>query len=281
MRSPKARALGHALRKAREERGYGLREFAKVLERDPGALSRWETGDRIPSPDQVAQYLTRLEVIGDPYEEIMELTRATDEPRWLAISLPEQRQQFDALLDFEQRATMLTNLAPLLIPGLLQTSEYIRSIMSAGELPGHEMPRRLALRIGRRDVLTRREPKPVRLAAFVGEGALRQLIGTRAVMAEQLRYLQDAMKWPNVDLRVVPFDSGWHPALEGSCLVIDSDESQPVVHLNLRDSMLFLHEEDDVNRYRQAIEKVERVALNPQDSAKVIAGYIQQWENTG
>jgi transcriptional regulator with XRE-family HTH domain len=279
MRTPKARALGKALRKAREERGYGLREFAKVVERDPGVLSRWETGERIPSPDQVAQYLTRLEVIGDPYEEIMELTRATDEPRWLAISVPEQRQQFDALLDFEQRATMITILTPLLVPGLLQTSGYIRSIMTAGEVPDREFSRRLALRIGRRDVLTRREPKPVRLAAFVGEGALRQLIGAREVMAEQLTHLRDAMKWPNVDLRVVPFDSGWHPALEGPYSVIDSEESVPVVHLELRDSVLFLHEEDDVDRYRRAVDKVERVALNAQDSTEVIAGYIQQWEN--
>jgi hypothetical protein len=100
-------------------------------------------------------------------------------------------------------------------------------------------------------------------------------------MAEQLRHLRDAMQWPNVDLQVVPFDSGWHPALEGPCLVIDSEESEPVVHLGLRDSMLFLHEEDDVNRYRQAVEKVEHVALNPQDSAEVIAGYIQRWEKAG
>jgi transcriptional regulator with XRE-family HTH domain len=277
MRTPKARALGKALRKAREDRGYGLREFAKVLERDPGVLSRWETGDRTPSPDQVAQYLTRLEVIGEAYEEIMELTRATDEPRWSAISLPEQRQQFDALLDFEQNATTITILTPLLIPGLLQTSGYIRSIMAAGEVPDHEIARRVALRIGRKDVLTR--PEPVRLAAFVGEGALRQLIGTREVMAEQLRHLRNAMRWPNVDLRVVPFDSGWHPALEGPCSVIDSDESAPVVHLGLRDSVLFLHEEDDVSRYRQAVEKVQRVALKQQDSAEVIAGYIQRWEN--
>lgn len=280
MRTPKARALGKALRKVREDRGYGLREFAKVLERDPGVLSRWETGERIPSPDQVAQYLTRLEVIGDPYEEIMELTRATDEPRWLAISLPEQRQQFDALLDFEQRATVITTLAPMLVPGLLQTSGYIRSIMLAGEVPKHELPTRLALRIGRKDVLTRRDPKPVRLAAFVCEAALCQLIGTGKVMAEQLRHLRDAMKWPNVDLRVIPFDSDWHPALEGPCLIIESDESAPVVHLELRDSVLFLHEEVDVNRYRQAVEKVARVALGPQDSTEVIVGYIKRWENS-
>lgn len=281
MRTPKARALGAALRKAREQRGYGLREFAKVLERDPSELHRWETGVRIPSPDKVAQYLTRLEVIGEQYDEVMELTRATDDPRWLAISLPEQRQQFDALLDFEQHASTITALAPMLIPGLLQTAEYIRSIMSAGDVPDREIPRRTALRIGRRDVLTR--PDPVQLVAFVGESALRQLIGTREVMADQLRHLRDAMKRPNVDLRVIPFDSGWHPALEGPCLVIDSKEkeSDPVVHLDLRDSVLFLHEEEDVNRYRQAIQKVDRVALNPRGSAEVITGYIQRWENTG
>lgn len=117
------------------------------------------------------------------------------------------------------------------------------------------------MRIGRKDVLSR--PEPVRLAAFVGEGALRQLIGTRAVMAEQLRHLRDAMRWPNVALRVIPFDSGWHPALEGPCLIIDSDKSQPVVQLSLRDSVLFLHEEDDVNRYREAVDMGEYRMTEP------------------
>src|SRR5262245_25884315 len=125
MITPKARALGKALREAREATGQSLRAFAKQLGRDPGVLSRWETGDRTPQSDQVAQLLTKLGVTGERYDEVMELTRGTDERRWLAITLPEQRQQFAALLDLEASATTITAVAPLLVPGLLQTSGYI------------------------------------------------------------------------------------------------------------------------------------------------------------
>jgi transcriptional regulator with XRE-family HTH domain len=279
VRTPKARALGKAIRKAREDKGLSLRQFAKVLGRDPGVLSRWETGDRTPHSDQVAQILTRLEVGGERYDEIMELTRGTDAARWLAISLPEQRQQFEALIDFEENAAVITAVAPLLVPGLLQTSAYIRAIMSAGDVAAREVATRVAVRIGRKDVLTR--PDPVRLVAFVGEAVLQQMIGSRDVMAEQVRYLLDVAQWSNVDLRIIPFDSGWHPALEGPSLLIESVQSDPVVHLEVRGSVLFLHEEHDVNTYRKAIDTVVGVALNQEESAKVLAWSIERWEKSG
>jgi transcriptional regulator with XRE-family HTH domain len=279
MRTPKARALGKAIRTAREDKGYTLRQFAKLLGRDPGVLSRWETGDRTPQSDQVAQILTRLEVSGQRYDEIMELTRGTDETRWLAISLPEQRQQFDALIDFEEHAATITAVAPLLVPGLLQTDAYIRSIMSAGDVPAREVATRIRVRIGRREVLSR--PDPVRLVAFVGEAVLRQLIGTREVMAEQVRHLLDVTNRSNVDLRIVPFDSGWHPALEGPSLLIESEHSEPVVHLEVRGSVLFLHEEHDVNTYRKAIDTVAGVALNHEQSAEVMTRHAERWEKAG
>jgi transcriptional regulator with XRE-family HTH domain len=275
MITPKARALGKALREAREATGLSLRAFAKQLGRDPGVLSRWETGDRIPQSDQVAQLLTKLGVTGERYDEVMELTRGTDERRWLAISLPEQRQQFAALLDLEASATTITAVAPLLVPGLLQTSNYIRSIMSAGDVPAGEITTRVAVRIGRKDVLTK--PDPVRMVALVGEAALRQLIGSREVMAEQLRYLHDATSRPNVDVRVIPFESGWHPALEGPCYVIES-EPGPVVHLEVRGSVLFLHDERDVNAYLQAVDTVSGVTMGPEESAGLINEYAERWE---
>ncbi|HEX3649561.1 MAG TPA: helix-turn-helix transcriptional regulator, partial [Pseudonocardiaceae bacterium] len=53
-RTPRARALGNALREARLAQDIGLRQFAKALGRDAGLLSRWETGDRAPVPTDVA-----------------------------------------------------------------------------------------------------------------------------------------------------------------------------------------------------------------------------------
>jgi transcriptional regulator with XRE-family HTH domain len=100
-RTPKARALGAALRQTREEKGLLLRELAAAIKRDMGVLSRWETGDRTPKPEQVAQILTKLDVNGDRYEDIMTLAYGTDESQWVAITLPEQRQQMAAYVDLE------------------------------------------------------------------------------------------------------------------------------------------------------------------------------------
>jgi transcriptional regulator with XRE-family HTH domain len=276
MRTPKSRALGRALRQARQDRGLKLRDLAQRLGRDPGMLSRWETGERTPRPDQVAQILTLLGVNGDEYEEIIHLTQGTHASQWLAVSLPEQRQQFAALVDLEQSATAITQVAPLLIPGLLQTTLYIKAIMSGGTVPSGEIAARVAIRVGRREVLIR--PKPVQFVGLVGEAALCQLIGSREIMADQLRHLLDMRQRSNVDLRIVPFNSGWHPALEGPFIMIESKQATPVVQLENRRSLLFLHEDDDVDTYRQAVTMVRRAALSHEDSTALITNYINRWE---
>src|SRR3989337_651234 len=130
-RTPKAQALGAALRQAREDKELLLRELAAMIQRDIGVVSRWETGNRTPKPEQVAQILTKLEVDGERYDEIMTLAYGTNESQWVAITLPEQRQQMAALVDWEQRATRIVEVSPLLVPGLLQTSGYIRGMMTA------------------------------------------------------------------------------------------------------------------------------------------------------
>lgn len=48
-RTPKARALGAALRQAREDKNLLLRELATAINRDIGVLSRWGTGERTPN----------------------------------------------------------------------------------------------------------------------------------------------------------------------------------------------------------------------------------------
>lgn len=274
--TPKARALGRALRQAREESGQTLRAFAEKIGRDPGVLSRWETGERNPQIDQVAQMLAMLGVNGDRFDEIIALTKDTDEPRWLAVSLPEQRQQLDALVDMEQSATKITQVSPTLVPGLLQTKPYIKAIMTGGSVPEGEIAARVAIRLGRRDVLA--EPNPVPYLAILGEAALRQLIGDPEIMADQLRYLLERSELSSIDVRVIPFDSGWHPALEGPYYVVESGASPPVVQLENRRSLLFLHEEADVDTYQEATDLVRRAALSRSESRELITEYIDRWE---
>lgn len=277
-RSPRARALGRALRDARVGQELGLREFAKSLGRDPSLLSRWETGDRTPPPTDVAQILGHLRITGARYNEILELAQSVDEPMWLATTLPEQRVQLAALIDFERTATVITDISPLLVPGLLQTSDYTRAIMSAGyAVPQDEISTRVATRVGRREILLR--DYPVHLVAYLGEATLRQRLGSARVMAEQCAHLLNMAALPNVTVLVVPFDAGWHPALEGASLLIEFAAATPVVHLEVRETSMFLHSAGDVAACRQVIASLSEQAMSPEDSSVVIALAQAGWES--
>ncbi|MGH7869380.1 MAG: helix-turn-helix domain-containing protein [Candidatus Dormibacteraceae bacterium] len=272
-RTPKALALGQALRQAREGRSISLRGLAELAGKPTGTLSRWETGVRSPSPEDVASLLAVLEIDGAVCDELLAMARGTDEPLWLATTLPEQHQQLAALLSFEREATSIADVSPLLIPGLCQTASYARSIMSLAGVPDSDVDTRVAIRLGRRDVLQRQEP--AQFTALIGETALQPVIGGPAVMLEQLRHLLWLASLSNVELRVIPARTGWHPGHEGPFILVQRPD-EAVVHLENRRSGLFLHRASDVALYQQAVRRVSDVALGPPDSAEVISQEIKR-----
>ncbi|WP_173124858.1 helix-turn-helix domain-containing protein [Kibdelosporangium persicum] len=266
--TPRGLALGSALREARLAAGYdNLTKFAERLGKTAATLSRWETGQRTPRPEDVAQILTILGVVGERFEDLVALTRNADASSWLAVAMPEQRRHLDALLRFERDAKTIIAVAPLLLPGWLQTPDYIRAIMTAGGVPEDEVESRIAIRLGRREVLRNTE-----VTAYIGQTALVQQVGGREVLRSQLMHLLEIGE--QVDLRVVPFTAGWHPALEGPWYLIQSVRETFVVYLETRRSALFLHEEADIVAYQEAVDMVHEVAMSPQDSKGLIAKEI-------
>lgn len=287
-RTPKARALGAALRQAREEKHLLLRELGSAINRDIGVISRWETGERTPKPEQVAQILTKLGVDGDRYDEIMTLAYGTSESQWVATTLPEQKQQMVAYVDWEQNASRIVEVAPLLVPGLLQTGDYVRAIMTApgAGVPTGEIASRVTSRIGRSEVVTKHNP--AELLVLLGRAALNQGIGGRQAMIGQLHHLLEMAARPNIELRVIPDDHGWHPGLEGAFTFIESSRTTAVsnastatasiVFVGTRRSVLMLHEDGDVAAYRRATDQITKVSLTPDVSLDFIADLRKRME---
>lgn len=267
--SPKAMALGAELRAARDRAGLGLRELAKKLNVDHSTLSRAESGQRPPSIELVAAILAVLDVTGTEFDRIVDMSRDTDGPAWLAVTLPDLQSQLSALLSFEQMATAIASMSPLLIPGLLQTGGYVRAIMRSAGVPNDEVEIRVATRLGRREILTRSE-NPVRYTAFVGAAALRNPIGGPEVMRDQMAHLLKATEWPNVTLHAIPDDAGWHPGLEGGFALIDTGPMS-LVHIENRQSGLFLKEEPDVAVYKEAVQKMLSIAMSAVHTTELIA----------
>lgn len=273
-RTPKARALGTALRGAREQHQLTTRDLADRIGRNHGEISRWETGDRTPKPEHVAQVLTALGIVGKPYDEVMSLAYDTTAPTWVATTLPAQRQQLTALIEMERTAAAVVDVVPSLVPGLLQTRDYAHAIMSSDDnLSSDEVNRRVAIRMTRQDAITRTDP--VRYSAFIGMAVLYQIIGNRSVMVEQFRRMLEMARRPNIRIRLMPLDNGWHPGMEAPFAFICPRDSMPVVNLELRRSTTFLHEEEVVDAYRHALDKIDRVALTREASAKLVADRME------
>ncbi|GAA1945527.1 helix-turn-helix transcriptional regulator [Amycolatopsis minnesotensis] len=272
-------ALGHALKAAREEVGVTQRKLAELMGRktsSSGLIARWETGERTPKPEDVAEVIEALGLEGAAANELMALANGAGRSQWLAVTLPERRQQVAALLAAERTATVVTQLSPLLIPGVLQTYDVIRAIMISGGVPEDEVDQRVTERIGRRHLITRKNP--AQLNVLLGESAIHQVIGSREIMADQMRHLLESMGQSNVDIRLVSNSAGWTPLLTGPFILIDSDEVPPIVSLEMHRSGLMMQAPQYIADHRRAADDVREKAMTSEATAEIIADRLTELE---
>jgi transcriptional regulator with XRE-family HTH domain len=274
--SPRARALAAALRKAREDKKISVRALADRLSIDQSHLSRIETGKRIPTEHTTVLILGALGTPREERERIIELARNAGEPNWLTVGMPGIPQQLAGAVESERAAEAITEWSPTLIPGLAQTSDYVRAIAEAGRLPKHEVESRVMVRAARREILTNRTP--VKYDVLVDESALRRPIAAPEVMTEQLRHLIGLGEKPNVNLRIVPSGVGWHPGTAGPFVLYVFPDASPFVHFENYSSGAFVADSDDVDAYRKAIRVIGEHALSPEDSTRLVAQVIvDEW----
>lgn len=277
--TPRARALAAAIRTVREESGISGRELSKRLGMSHGTISHWETGRRVPAPEDVASMLAVAGVTGEERRRLVDLARHASEPNWLAVGIPGIPQQLAGVVECERAASTVVQWSPMAVPGLLQITEYARAASIAAGLPTNEIETRAMVRASRREVLTRRSP--LRFHALIGEYALRDQIGTAEVMADQLVHLRDLAGRENVTIQVVPSFVGWHPGLVGPFILYEFPDSPATVHFEHYSSGAFVVDVVDVQEYRQAIDAIGKLALSPEASAELIRSIAEEKENEG
>ncbi|MGI8311552.1 helix-turn-helix domain-containing protein [Saccharopolyspora hattusasensis] len=277
--SPKARIAGAELRKAREAYGIGVRELARRLGMDHSKLSRCESGRTVATPEFAASVLAAVGVPEAERERVIELARGAERANWMSPGVPGVHHELTTLIEFEKTAKQITEVSPFVISGLLQTADYARALMSAGVgAPPSDLETRVTLRIGRRDVLTRK--KGPRFTFLVLETALRTAIGGPEVMADQLRRILSMSEWPSVTVQVIPADLDvWHPALLGSYILFEFPKADPIVHLEQYASAVFLYEQEQTDAYRSATDTLRELTMSPAESGELIAKVAEEMES--
>ncbi|MFG2829224.1 helix-turn-helix domain-containing protein [Streptomyces sp. NPDC048434] len=238
--------LGAALRALRQASGKEAKAVARSAVMSASKLSKIETGKAAPSVVDVEQILTAIGVSSEVKAEYLEAVRAaaTEATAWRLVrrmGVHKAQQQTRAL---ETQMTLLRLFQPALIPGLLQTPEYIRAILSRHDLGEDVLTRTISARIERQQALYDSNKE---LHFVITEPALRWRIVSAARMAEQLDRLVSLSRLPNIDIRIVPL-SARQQDIANHSFVIRDDRTATIetVHAEIivtepRDVALYVH----------------------------------------
>ncbi|WIX83254.1 Scr1 family TA system antitoxin-like transcriptional regulator [Amycolatopsis carbonis] len=266
--TPRAVALGAALREVREAKKFGLRELSRALDLNPSLVAHWEAGTRMPSTEDVATLLGYLRVIGEPKRRIMDLARHVRDPNWLADGQAELTPGLTTLLQCEQGASAITEWTLNVIPGLLQTPDYARAIFEEGLTP-QQADARIRVRLDRQNILTGIEP--VKYSAIVSIHAFDEPIAPDWVMSDQMDHLLAMSSRANINLRILPRPLRWHPGMTGSFVLYQYKHRDPIVLLEQHSTTSFLSNDKDWGLYQRLAKLLAGEALSEDASRELIA----------
>ncbi|MGA8113316.1 MAG: helix-turn-helix transcriptional regulator [Actinocatenispora sp.] len=268
-------ALSHFRRQAK----MTLDDAAAQISSTKSTISRMENGKALSRPAVIRALFMTYGVTGDELDALTALAKEANQPGWwrsYAGILPTPHVDHIAL---ESEATDISAFDPAVVPGLLQTSDYVRRIMRDGvnALTDEEIERRVEARLERQKRLTTEDPP--QLCAILDEAVLRRPIGGPEVMRGQLTHLLRIAELPNVTLQLVPFSETAHPGLQGSVTILEfSDAEDPrIAVLETVAGDMVLHKADDVRQCARVFDRLRSVALDP-DRSRATMGAILEAE---
>jgi len=263
----RGREFGEGLRAAVKRSTLSGREIAGMLGWDQGKLSDLLGGKGGSTELEIVSLLGVCRTPAPERDHLLKLFREARGKGWWqqhGSKLPINQR---TLVEHERIATVLIVWQMNLIPGLLQTPDYMRALMRASaNFPKTEVEARVAARLARQEVFYRRIP----CTFYLHEQALRLPVGGTPVLVDQLHHLLRMSVRPYIDVRIVRTTDGAHAGLAGSFTWFDFHKIEPVVFLESENSSLFMEDQPSIKGYKKVIESLDRSALDAEQSRRLI-----------
>ncbi|HEV3379409.1 MAG TPA: helix-turn-helix transcriptional regulator [Trebonia sp.] len=268
--------LGSHLRRLREVRHITAKQAAASIRASESKISRIELGRNAIREIDVLDLLTLYGVSPQEKEQLLGLAEQANRPGWWHRYHDILPEWFQSYVGMEEAALSIRVYEPQLVPGLLQTEDYATAVFSLSDFPIEEAERHVVLRKERQRRF--REGK-LKLWAIVDEAALRRPVGGAGVQLEQLRYLREQSRRPNLTLQVIPYGIGGHAAPGGFSILRFAERDLPdVVYVENLTSALYLDKQAEVDRYLLAMERLSIVAHEPQQTPVIIDKIMRELE---
>jgi transcriptional regulator with XRE-family HTH domain len=259
--------LGAALRALRQASDKEAKVIARSAVMSTSKLSKIETGRVAPSTVDVERILTAIGVSDEAKAEYLEVARSvsTETTAWRLVrrmGVHKAQQQTRAL---EAQMSLLRLFQPALIPGLLQTPEYIRAVLTRHSLGEDVLTQTINARIERQQVLY---DSAKELRFVITEPVLRWRIVSPSRMAEQLDRLVSLSRLANIDIRIVPL-SQRQQDIANHAFVIRDDRTVTVETVHAE---VVVTDRRDVELYVRKFEGFASSALAGDDMRSMLEG---------
>ncbi|MEI5099268.1 helix-turn-helix transcriptional regulator [Streptomyces sp. PmtG] len=257
--------LGAELRHAREKSGLNQEKLGSRIFVSGSFIGQLEAGTRRMQPDH-ARMLD--EVLG---------TEGFFTRNCAAAAKSRYPEHFAEAAEAEAEATAIRQYAPMLIPGLLQTPAYARTVIRAYDPTATEatINKWVDGRMARGRLLS--HPTNPLLWAVLDEGALRRVTGGRAVMAEALSHVAGLARRGRVIVQVLPFSTGAHTSMEGYLRLMDFEDAPPLVYFEGPGTGRLEDDPATVARLKFTFELLAADALSPEKSLALIEALAQDY----
>ena len=150
--------LGSQLRRLREARGITREDAGYTIRASGSKISRMELG-RVGFKERDVVDLLEMYGVADVVERdaLVVLARQANTPGWWHKYSDVLPDWFQVYVGLEEAALLIRLYEVQFVPGLLQTADYARAVVTLGQpgAPEEEIERRVSLRVARQELLAK------------------------------------------------------------------------------------------------------------------------------
>lgn len=231
---------------------------AQVAERtgfSAAKVSRYETGRIVPSAKDAETFARAVRASAADRKRVVALAKDVRESAETRLVLLRPgsggaRRMQDRIARIEKQSHHVGTFANTIVPGLLQTAEYMRYVFRSADLPPDEVEEATASRLARQ--AQAREPASRCYTQLVTEGALTWQVGNPDVMARQIERIAELAQAGGDQFRVgvIPMAQ---PVEEFPLQAFDLYDARAVL-MGTHTATAFMTQPTDVQAYSRLFE---------------------------
>ncbi|MFF8367280.1 helix-turn-helix domain-containing protein [Streptomyces lydicus] len=256
--------FGREVEAALAHKGATQRELADFTGYKEPYVSKVKNGKALPSM-HFAEGCDRFFTTSGYFARLLVRVSERGHPGW-----------FVPYINLEKQTSRVEDYSNALIMGMLQTWDYAEATFRATHPreADDKIKTRVEARMARREVMERDAP-PL-LWVILHESTLRTEVGSRAVMADQLRHLASDAGNPHITLQVLRFNAG-APASSLPFTLLTPACGATVLYSESRGQGHVTDSATAVDNARTAYERLRASARDPEESLALIREIAEEY----